>query len=203
MNPTVADPAQNKESRIMPAGSRAAIAKSEFIEGNLVAKPAASRIHNLIATNFVVAIGSRIHRGNCEVYPGSMQVRIGKNSVCFPDVVVVSGEPAFVDPSSEALVNPTVLIEIFSSASKSAIHTQKLEGFLAVPEIKEFLLVNENEMRVEHYSRQNAKTWMYRIYDEREDMINIESIGCKLSLGEVYAQVKLAAELSSKAANQV
>ena len=78
----------------------------------------------------------------------------------------------------------------------------KLEGFLAVPKIKECLLVNEDEMRVEHYARQNAKQWIYRIYNEREDVITLESINCKLSLAEVYAQIKLKeSELSSKAVN--
>ena len=79
--------------------------------------------------------------------------------------------------------------------------SQKLEGFLAIPKIKECLLVNESEMRIEHYARQNAKQWIYRIYDEREDVITLESINCKLSLTEVYAQVKLKdAGLTSKAA---
>ena len=194
------DPIQAKQSRnVQPTSSRKDVAKYEFIEGNLLAKPPADRWHNLITTNIVVAIGSRIHRGSCDVYTG-MRVQIGRNSLCFPDVVVVSGEASFTDGGT-VLLNPTVMVEIFSSISKSASHTQKLEGFLAVPDIKEFLLVNESEMRVEHYSRQNAKTWMYRIYDERDDMINLESINCKLALAEVYGQIKLGMELSSKAAH--
>ena len=89
-----------------------------------------------------------------------------------------------------------------ASISKSTDRTQKLEGFLAIPNIKECLLVNENEMRVEHYARQNAKQWIYRIYNERDDVITLESVNCKLSLAEVYAQVKLKeSELSSKAVN--
>lgn len=192
---------QNKQPRNVQVGSRRDVAKTEFIDGSLVTKPTANRWHNLIATNFVVAIGSRVHRGTSEVYSSDMQVQIGKNSICFPDVVVVSGEPIFNDGAGEVLQNPTVAVEIFSPAAKSARHTQKIEGYLAIPNIKEFLLVNESEMRIDHYTRQNAKTWMYRIYDERDDMINIESINCKLSLIEVYSQVKLKdAELSSKAA---
>lgn len=195
------DQAQSKQPRNIAVPSRRDVAKYEFIEGSLVAKPVANRWHNLIATNFVAAIASRVHRGTCEVYAGDMQVQIGRNSICFPDVVVVNGEPIFNEGAGEVLQNPTVAVEIFSSTAKSARHTQKVEGFLAIPNIKEFMLVNETEMRIEHYVRQNAKTWMYRIYDERDDMINIESINCKLSLIEVYGQVKLGtAELSSKAA---
>lgn len=201
MSPTAPAQSGTKQPKsLQPAGRQDAV-KYEFIDGSVIAKPAANRWHNLITTNFVVAIGSRVHRGTCEVYSNDMQVNFGKNSVCFPDVVVVSGEPAFTDDSSEVLQNPTVVIEI-SSMSKSSSRTQKLEGFLAVPKIKECLLVNENEMRVEHYARQNAKQWIYRIYNERDDVINLDSINCKLSMAEVYAQVKLKeSELSSKAVN--
>ena len=186
----------------IPQSERRDVVKSEFLDGRTVNKPNANRWHNMIATNFTVAIGSRIHRSTCELYANDMQVRIGKNSICFPDIVVVNGEPQFADDQAELLLNPTVLIEIFSGIAKSTDRQQKLEGFLAIPKIKECLLVNENEMRVEHYARQNAKQWIYRIYNERDDVITLESINCKLSMAEVYAQVKLnVSELSSKAVN--
>jgi Uma2 family endonuclease len=178
------------------------IAKSEYLDGKVVNKAPANRWHNLISTNFAIAIGSRIQRGTTEMYVNDMQVQLGKNSTCFPDVVVVNGEPTFADAKQELLQNPTILVEIFSGTAKNPDYTKKLEGFLAIPSIKECLLVNQNEMRIEHYARQNAKQWIYRIYDERDDVISLESINCKLSLAEVYAQVKLnESQLSSKAVN--
>ncbi len=198
MSPSGAKP----QSRNPQSTVRRDVAKNELIDGNIVAKPAANRWHNLITTNFVVAIGSRVHRGSCEVYANDMQVRLSKNSICFPDVVVVSGEPTFADERAELLQNPTVIIEICSNMSSSIGRMQKLETFLAIPEIKECLLVNQNEMRIDHYARQNAKQWIYRIYNERDDVINLDSINCKISLAEVYAQVKISeSELSSRAAN--
>lgn len=202
MNPTLTDQSAIKTSKNYQSSERRDVVKNEYLDGRLTPKPAANRWHNLIITNFAVAIGSRVHRSTCEVYSSDMQVRLGKNSICFPDIVVVNGEPAFADNNFELLVNPTVLIEIFSSQPQAPDRTQKLEGFLAIPKIKDCLLVNENEMRIEHYARQNAKQWIYRIYNEREDVITLESINCKLSLSEVYAQVKLKeSELSSKAVN--
>ncbi len=202
MNPTSTDQSVAKQTKNFPIAERRDVVRNEFLEGKITPKPAANRCHNLIATNFTIAIGSRVHRNTCELYANDMQVRIGKNSVCFPDVVVVNGVPSFGDDKEELLLNPTVLIEIFSKDYKSTDRTQKLEGFLAILKIKECLLVNENEMRVEHYARQNAKQWIYRIYNERDDVISLESINCKLSMAEVYAQVKLKeSALSSKAIN--
>ncbi len=202
MNQTSADASVSKNNKNFVTSERREMGKVELLEGKPIRKPTANRAHNLIATNFAIAIGSRIQRNMCELYANDMQVQLGKNSVCFPDIVVVNGEPAFTDSSQEVLKNPTVIIEIFSGGSHSSDRQQKLEGFLNVPQIKECLLVNENEMRVEHYARQNAKQWIYRIYNERDDVISLESIHCKLSLAEVYAQVKVSiSELSSKAVN--
>jgi Uma2 family endonuclease len=199
MNQTATPQFGSKPVKNIQSTAASVAMKNEFLDGRIVPKPTANRSHNVITTNFVVAIGSRVNRGSCEVYANEMQVQVGKNSICFPDVVVVCGEPSFADESLELLQNPTVVVEI-SSLSKSSTSTHKLEGYLAVPNIKECLLVNENEMRIEHYARQNAKQWIYRIYNERDDVINLDSINCKLSVSEVYAQVKLKnADLSSQA----
>jgi Uma2 family endonuclease len=200
MNQTTFERADNKTTKNYQPSSRREALKNELVDGRLTQKPAANRWHNLIASNLTIAIGSRTNRNSCEIYAGGMQVQMGKDSVCLPDVVAVAGEPVFADDSMELLKNPSVLIEVVSNAVKG--RTQKLEGFLAVPNIKECLLVNEDEMRVEHYARQSAKQWIYRIYNEREDVISLDSISCKLSLAEVYAQVKIKeSELSSKAVN--
>jgi Uma2 family endonuclease len=178
------------------------VLKSEVIEGKSIPRPASNRWHNIIATNFVVAIGGRVQRGNHDLYANDMRVKFGRNSVCLPAVVVVTGEPEFSDNTDEILLNPTLLIEIFSPGTRATDRTEKLEGFLAIPKLKECLLVNEQEMRIEHWSRQNPKQWIYRIYNEKDDAINLESIGCKMSLSEAYSQVKLReSELSSRAVN--
>jgi Uma2 family endonuclease len=202
MNQSTVDHSAAKPAKNFHQAERREVVKTEFLDGKLVSKPAANRWHNLISSNIVISIGSRIHRNKCELYAGDMQVVVGQNSICFPDVVVVYGDPEFTDPRAEVLRNPTVIAEIFSGLSKTTDRTQKLEGFLANPAIKECLLINENEMRIEHYARQNPKQWIYRIYNERDDVISLESIQCKISLADVYAQVKLReSELSSKAVN--
>ena len=202
MNHTASEQPANRNTKNFSSAQRREGLKSEVLDGKIVAKPAANRWHNLISANFAIAIGSRIQRGSCELYVNDMQVQIGKNSTCFPSVVVVNGEPTFVDERADLLLNPTVIIEVSSTITATMDRMLKLEGFLASPNIREVLLVNENEMRVEHYARQNAKQWIYRIYNEREDVISLESINCKMSLAEVYTQVKLReSELSSKAVN--
>jgi Uma2 family endonuclease len=197
--------AVSKNQKNFPAQDRRDVGRNELIDGRVMTKPASDRWTNIITSNFIIAIGNRIQRANCEIYGGDMQVAVGKNIVCYPNAVIVSGEPQFADGQnkrSEVLQNPTLLVEIVSSTSRSTEGMRKLEGFLAIPSIKEVLLVNQGEMRIEHYAKQSPKQWVYRIYDERDDVISLDSIACKVSLVEIYTQVKLGeSELSSKAVN--
>jgi Uma2 family endonuclease len=191
-----------KNSKSYATGERREVGKFELLDGRVAPRASSDRWSNLVTANLVIAIGHRIQRANCEIYGGDMQVAVGPNSVCYPNVVIVNGEPQFTNDRRETLQNPTLVIEVYSGETRTTDRTRKLEGFLAIPSIKEVLLVNQNEMRVEHYAKQSPKQWMYRIYDERDDVVSLDSIAIKLSLAEVYAQVKPGErELSSKAVN--
>lgn len=181
---------------------RAEVSRGEFINGKIMPKANSNRWHSLIGTNLAIAVGSRSHGHKCEIYVNSMRVQLKNNRFCFPDVVIVNGEPNFTDTNYDVLTNPSIVVEIFASKTNSSNKTEKLESYLALDSIKECFFVKEDEMRVEHYARQNAKQWIYRIYNEREDVVSIESINCKISLQEIYAQIKFRqTELSSKAVN--
>jgi Uma2 family endonuclease len=176
--------------------------KHEYSNGRVIAKAGSNRWHCLIASNIAVALGSRSQGAKTEIYISGMRVRLKNNNICYPDVVIVNGEPTFADSNADVLLNPTITFEVFSSQTNSSDKTQKLENYLAMESIKECVMIKEDEMRVEHYARQNAKQWIYRIYNERDDVISLESLNCKMSLAEIYAHIKFRqAEFSSRAVN--
>lgn len=176
--------------------------RNEYLDGRIIPCGGSNRWHNLLVSNTAVALGSRTPGNKSEIYISNMRVKLKNGFICYPDVVVVAGEPTFTDQNADMLLNPTVIVEIFSNQTNSTDKTQKLESYLAMDSIKEFALLKEEEMRVEHYARQNAKQWIYRIYNERDDVMSLDSINLKVSLAEIYAQVKTKhAELSSKAVN--
>lgn len=163
--------------------------KHEFINGKVLATASSNRMRSLIASNTTIAIGNRIHGQKNEIYAGNMRVQLNPNRFSYPDVVIVSGKPSFTDNEFDVLLNPAITVEIISKNTNFQDKTEKLECYLAMDSIREYLLVKEDEMRVEHYAKQNLKQWIYRIYNDREEIISLESINCKISLTEIYAQI--------------
>ncbi|HMM78568.1 MAG TPA: Uma2 family endonuclease [Pyrinomonadaceae bacterium] len=164
-------------------------------------KALGGRWNSLIATNTAIAIGSRIHGSKSEIYVNGMCVELQKGSTSCPSIVIVNGEPKFAE-SREILQNPTVIVETISNDVDPLGRAEKLEGYLALPSIKECILVRSDQMRIEHYARQNAKQWLYKIYDERDDVVSIDTLNCKVSVAEIYAKVDLKLSgLNSRAIN--
>ena len=184
------------------ASERQSGSKNEFVNGKVIGRSGSNRWHNLIVSNVAIGIGSRLHGHKCEIYIANIRVKLENNSICYPDVAIVNGEPGFTDNRLDLLLNPTVIVEVTSNDMHASAKTTKLESFLAMSSIKECMMIREDEMRIEHYSKQNPKQWLYKIYNERDDVISLDSINCKISLQEIYSQVKLRhTEFSSKAVN--
>ena len=169
---------------------REAGVKQEYSNARAQTATGSSRRHNLIGSNTTIAIGSRVRGHKCEVYVNDMRVKLSPHNYCYPDVVVVNGEPTFEGKELDILLNPTVIVEIMSKATLNHDKTEKLDRYLAMPSVREILLVKEEDMRVEHYFKQTQNQWTYKIYLNREDVISIESINCKVSLSEIYSQIK-------------
>ena len=200
MNEKAFNPAAPKPKEEFFGGNRAP--SNPFPGQKVIPKEGLSRWHNLMITNLTIAVGSRLKGNKNEVYINGMRVQLKNNFVCYPDVIVVSGEPSFADANAQLLQNPTVVIEIVSANTDPTLKTQKLESYLATDSIRECLFVKTDEMRVEHYSKQSPKQWLYKIYNERDDMISMDSVGCKVSISEVYSNINIGnAPISSTAVN--
>lgn len=184
------------------AAERQGSARQEYFNGQVIPKSGGNRWHNLIATSMATAIGTRLQGNKAEIYVNGMRVQLSNRVICYPDVVVVAGEPTFADSNADILMNPTVIMEVFSKVTNPTEKSRKLECYLALDSIKECLQIKADDMRVEHYSKQNPKQWIYRIYNERDDVISLDSLNIKVSVAEIYSQLKVQnSGLSSSAVN--
>lgn len=164
--------------------------KNEYFDGNISASNGSSRRHNLIVSNITIAVGSRLRKHQSDIYVNNMQVKLSDNAFCYPDVVIVKDNPKFLNNETDVLLNPTIVIEIVSPKTYTCDKTTKMEKYLALESINEYLMVSEDKMFVEHYAKQSIKQWSYKIYNSSDDIISMDSIMCKINMSEFYTQIK-------------
>lgn len=168
---------------------RATRAKHEFYRGEIFAMGAANEAHNLIVMNTGAELRQRLRGKPCRVYPSDMRVKVSPTGLyTYPDVVVVCGQPQFEQPG-ETLLNPTLLVEVLSESSEAYDRGKKSEQYRTLSALTDYLLIAQDRVLVEHYSRQPGDRWLLHAANRLEDTVAIASLGCELPLSEVYFNV--------------
>jgi len=169
---------------------RAAETKSEYINGEMRPMPGASRKHNLVAGNIYALLHFQLRKSPCEIYPSDMRVKVAATElITYPDISIVCGEPHFDDNYKDTLLNPTVLVEVLSPSTAAYDRGDKFENYRQLPSLHEYLLVAQDKMHVEQYSRQPDNTWLFTEFKRASDHFALNSIHCELTLADIYEKV--------------
>jgi len=165
--------------------------KSEYHDGYITAMAGASREHNLITGNLVRELGLQFKNRPCEVYGSDMRVLVSPTGLyTYPDVVAVCEEPRFEDDEVDTLLNPTMIVEVQSASTESYDRGKKFGHYRRLDSLREYVLVAQDEVRVERYTRR-GDDWVLTELNRLEDTLRLASIGCEVSLREIYAKVEL------------
>ena len=168
---------------------RSTRAKHELFRGEIFDMGGASEAHNLIVLNVGADFRHKLRGKPCRVYPSDMRVKVSPTGLyTYPDVVVVCGQPQFEQPG-ETLLNPTLLVEVLSESSEAYDRGKKSEQYRTLSTLTSYLLIAQDRVLVEHYSRQPGDRWLLHAANRLEDTVAIASLGCELPLSEVYFNV--------------
>ena len=170
---------------------RKATIKSEYLSGEIIAMSGANLAHNFITIDIATDLNIQLRGRNCDVYTSAMRVKVMQSeSYFYPDVVIACGEPRFEDDTFDSLLNPVVIIEVLSPSTEIYDRTEKFESYKQIVTLKEYILVSQDKVKVEHHRPQGTQ-WRLTEYLALQDTFTLSSIGCKLSLKDVYRRVNL------------
>ncbi|MBI1278315.1 MAG: Uma2 family endonuclease [Anaerolineaceae bacterium] len=172
--------------------------KHEYYAGEIFAMSGASRRHNLIVINTGTTLNAQVAQRACEVYPSDMRVKVNKIKYTYPDVTVVCGEPRFEDGKFDTLLNPTIIIEVLSPSTEDYDRGTKFKHYMSITSLKEYVLIAQDEIRLDHYTRQSIGDWHISVSNSVETTVSLPSIDCTLLLSDIYRKVTFEADDTSK-----
>ncbi len=171
------------------APERANERRSEYFWGEVIEVSGASFYHNVIVSAIITLLSSRLS-DEYYVIPSDLRVRVGRsNAYVYPDIVVFN-EPQFLDDRFDTLLNPTLLVEILSPSTSQQDRVTKLDLYRDIESLTDYLIVSQDEARIEHYARVDDDEWLLKSYRGLDATAHIDSLNCDLPLAEIYARIK-------------
>jgi len=174
---------------------RAAEFRSEFLDGEIVAMSGGSMRHSALQINLVVAVQTALRGGACQCFSSDLRVRVSPRMYTYPDLTVVCGKPNLADERQDILLNPTVIFEVLSPSTENYDRGIKLQRYRSIDSLQDYILVAQDQARVEQYTRGEANTWTFRDYQGADAILAITSIGVSLPLAGIYERVEFPPEL--------
>jgi Uma2 family endonuclease len=109
-----------------------------YVDGEIFAMAGESGTHADITTNIVASFHSQLRRSTCRARTKDTKVRsgplpkTGKRSASlysYSDIVVICGEPEYLDDYRDVVLNPKVILEALSESTEAFDRGPKFRGF--------------------------------------------------------------------------
>lgn len=186
------------------AFERTAAERHIYVDGETFAMAGESGEHADIITNTVVSLVIQLGDGPCRVRDKDTKVRSGRlpksprrpaGLYSYPDIVVICGEPKYLDDFQDVILNPKVIIETLSESTEAFDRGDKLLRYQKYnPTLTDYLLISQDRPQIEHFRREKDGSWKYTIHEGMKAVVKIDAIKCRLKATEVYKRVKFEAE---------
>lgn len=176
------------------AGELASTVKHEYLGGVVYAMAGARNAHNIIATNTLVALGSRLRGRSCRPFNSDTKIRVRlPNEVRFyyPDASVICRPNAQTESFQD---EPVVLVEVLSRRTRRIDEGEKKEAYLTVPSLGVYLLIEQEAPAVVAF-RRTEHGFGREVYQELDAALPLPEIAIELPLAEIYEAVEFTAEL--------
>ncbi len=163
----------------------------EYWDGEIVSMSGGSKQHGRIAGNVYFGLRQQMAGLDCEVFNSEIPVKTPSlPPYRYPDTSVACGQAAFENVDGiDALINPTVIVEVLSPATERRDRNEKRAAYQSLPSVMDYLMLAQNAPHATHFSRQGDK-WGRSDYGDLNASIVLSSIGCSLTLSEIYASVQ-------------
>ncbi len=169
------------------------INKHEYLNGKIVRMPYARGPHNEISMNIGTAIKNAV-RGlpvKYRVFSSDQKIYFPElNQGSYADALAVSEKPVYWDGNELLLINPLLVVEVLSDSTENYDRQGKFAKYKTLASFREYVLVKQDKCHVETWFRLEPGLWQETIVTDPKGSIALKSIGCFLSVADIYENIE-------------
>ncbi len=165
--------------------------KNEYLDGEIVPMPGGTTNHNEIAGNFYANFKLGTKGKNYKIYMSDVKLWLSRYRIyTYPDVMVISGTPVYEGSGTTIVTNPSMILEVLSDSTKKHDRTNKFRMYRTIPELTEYIMVDQYEYHVEQFTKNTDGQWVLSEYESENAVLSLKSIDFQIPFGDIYEGVE-------------
>jgi Uma2 family endonuclease len=170
--------------------------RHEYRDGEIILMAGGLPNHNRITVNISGFLNFASRGKPYQVFAADQRLWIPeKRLYTYPDVMVIQGDLVLQEGRKDTLVNPLMIVEVLSKSTEGYDRGDKFAAYRSIPGFQEYLLVSQSSQWIEHYVKRTEKKWDFQAYDETDVVVQLETIGVEMAIGDIYDKVEFETEL--------
>jgi Uma2 family endonuclease len=139
--------------------------KHEWLDGVVYAMSRGTPEHGRLSAAIAGELRAAL-KGDCVVYSSDTMIYVAETRFAtYADAIVVCGPLATyrVAKLGEAVTNPTLIVEVLSDSTEKYDRGEKFAHYMRIASHAEYVLVAQNERRIEVFRRPEHGHWAHEI----------------------------------------
>lgn len=175
------------------AGELVSRVKHEYVGGVVYAMVGASNAQNIIATNALGILHTRLRGKKGRPFNSDTKIRIRlptQTRFYYPDASVVCRLNL---PDDSFQDEPAVVVEVLSRSTRRHDEGEKKDAYFSIASLAVYLLVEQDDARLTAY-RRTEQGFVAEVYEGLQATIPLPEIDAELPLRERYEAVEFVPE---------
>jgi Uma2 family endonuclease len=160
----------------------------EYRDGEIVLMGGGSKNHATIMVNLNELLVGQLKGKGCRVMPADVPIKTSHEPFRYADLSVACNPEIKEINGVGVLLNPVLIVEILSPSSMLTDNKQKLNEYIAIASMQDYLIVAQTLPHVVRYSRSGEK-WVKSNVTQPDSIIDLSTIKCRLPFAELYSEV--------------
>jgi Uma2 family endonuclease len=169
--------------------------RHEYVNGDIRLMTGGTPNHNDIAGNLYVQIKLALKGKPYRTFYTDQRLWIPDRSLyTYPDVMVIEKPLQLQTGRTDTVINPCFIAEVLSKSTQDYDHGEKFSTYRAIDSFREYLLIDQYSIHVEHYVKTAANQWLLSEYDDPNVTLTLNVFEAQIEIIALYENIDFNAQ---------
>ncbi|PZV18451.1 MAG: hypothetical protein DCF22_01645 [Leptolyngbya sp.] len=166
--------------------------RSEYRNGAIISMTGGTPDHNELAINLAAFFKSVLRGKPYRIFGADQRLWIpDRNLYIYPDVMVIEKPLQLQTGRTDTVINPCFIAEVLSKSTQDYDHGEKFSAYRTIDSFREYLLIDQYNIHIEHYVKTAANQWLLSEYDDPNITLSLSAFEAHIEIIDLYENIDI------------
>jgi Uma2 family endonuclease len=166
--------------------------RSEYRNGAIIPMTGGTPDHNELAINLASLLKFTLRGKPYRIFAIDQRLWIpDRNLYNYPDVMVIEKPLQLQTGRNDTVTNPCFIAEVLSKSTQDYDRGEKFSAYRTIDSFREYLLIDQYNIRVDHYVKTAPNQWLLTEYTELNVVLSLNTLDMQIEIAALYENIDI------------